>query len=191
MPNDLPVSSNQLAPGAEPVVPPSLMRQVSTAQPSEPATLYGKGDQELEICPVRDGVNMFVPEDAMLIGGSVVNDTGIAVQGQILNGSVIAQDGVLFIGPGAKVRGRGTGHRVHGRRVVIAGDVDVETVQADELLVIAPTARVQTRNLVYGRVSLRAGGNVNVAGGRFSQVDLAADATVADVAKKIISEISG
>lgn len=173
---------NDSAPKAE------FLAAAAPAESPRRPSIYAAGDQELEVDPVRDQITMFVPSDAVLLGGSLVNELGIALNGQVLCGSVIALDGTLLVAPGAAVRSSGKGHRLHGRRVVIAGNVEIETVQADELLVIAPTARIATRNLIYGRIALRAGAAAKVDGGRFSQFDSARDPLAADVARQVLAQ---
>jgi hypothetical protein len=132
---------------------------------SQTAMFEATGEPQLEIRPQADQITSFLPRDMDVLGGAVLNHQGTAILGRVFDADVVCCDGALFVAPGAKVIApAGSGKVVHGKRVVIAGDVEADMVRADELLVVVPGGRLTAREVVYGRLSIRGGASVNATG---------------------------
>lgn len=166
-------------------VPTTVERRVATG--GERSALYAaQGEPELEISAEGDLITSQIPADMDIIGGSVVNLQGTAILGRVIDSDVVCCDGTLFVAAGASVSSASEVKRiVHGKRVVVAGTVDVDTVRADELMLIVPGGRVTAREITYGRLSIRTGAFVNATGG-FRQMRPNEDPSAEDEHRRIV-----
>lgn len=156
-------------PVARPALAPAPAGAPVAARPSAPATavvaapratvptpsqepLAQHDTTSLQIDVKRDQVTSSLNGNATSVNGEMLLRQGIQLAGTHYGLNLISMEGVIVIPEGARILpSRERPSRIIAQKIVIAGEAVIERLQADQMLVLAPSAKAVIGEIVYGK----------------------------------------
>ena len=100
----------------------------------------------------RDEVTSQLNSNATSVNGEMLLEQGIQIAGTHYGLNIISRSGVVVIPKGARILpSSDRPSRIIASKVVIAGEVVIDHLQADELLILAPDAQAVLGEIIYGK----------------------------------------
>lgn len=106
----------------------------------------------LQIDVKRDEVTSSLNANATSVNGEMILKQGIQIAGTHYGLNIISLNGVVVIPKGARILPSAERpSRIIASKIVIAGEVVIDKLQADELLLVAPDAQAIIGDVIYGK----------------------------------------
>lgn len=144
------VSAPRPATPSVPVSSPSTA--VAKAAPTAMEPLTQHEPSALKIDVKRDEITSQLNSNATSVDGEMLLEQGIQIAGTHYGLNIISRSGIVVIPQGARILpSANRPSRIIASKVIIAGEVVIDHLQADEVFMLAPSAKAVLGQVVYGK----------------------------------------